>query len=380
MPGGLCPREAGTGALGKEGEEIFGGPISPAAPCTLTAEPLHSWAGGCSAAPPQPLSSSPASVSCSASSCWLLSPLLAVARGLVLPSPWLSSLPARAGSSVSHLWLLFPLPARAGVSASSLCLLSTSPGTAWGSLPSLRLLCTFPARAAAGWEQRQHFGRSCPHSRLSMVATPGHRNGASPSISSARSLRMAARISLRSSYSPAARSCKRETPSREAGSPRHTVSPSTRSLTSFVSSSTSVMASSCWDKAARAACCSSSRRRDLRGGESGRPGAAVGAREQSHSWAAAKSGNGPPLRAKLLGARLLPPSHKPKSVQATAGLGLEAAVSWGKGGGCAGPQPQARLTEASSPCRPVGDCHAPGENAWMPALPRPAPAPDAAAP
>ena len=61
---------------------------------------------------------------------------------------------------------------------------------------------------------------------------------------------------------------------------RHTVSPGTRLLTSFVSSSTSVIASSCRDKAARAVCCSSSRRRDLHGGKSGQPGATVGAWEQ----------------------------------------------------------------------------------------------------
>lgn len=170
----------------------------------------------------------------------------------MLPSPQLSSHSVRAGVSALSLWTIF-----------------ISPGTVRGLLPSLRLLCTFPARVAAGWEQRWCLGRSCPHPRLSRASTPEHENCASPSISSARSLRMAARISLRSSYSPAARSCKREGPKKEAGSApaqvpsQQTVYPGTWSLTSFVSSSTLVMASSCSDKAARAACCSSSRRWDL---------------------------------------------------------------------------------------------------------------------
>lgn len=169
-------------------------------PYTLTAEPSGSWAVGCSTASPYPLSSGPASAG-SASSCWLLSLLLSVPAGLVLPSPQLSSLPVRAGVSAFSLWTMF-----------------ASPGTVRGLLPSLRLLCAFPARVAARWEQRWCSGRSCPHPRLSRAPTPEHGNGASPSISSARSLRIAARINLRSSYSPAARSCKGEGPRKEAGS------------------------------------------------------------------------------------------------------------------------------------------------------------------
>lgn len=190
----------------------------------------------------------------------------------MLPSPQFSSLPVRAGVSAFSLWKIF-----------------VPPGIAGGILlPSLWLLCTFPARVAAGWEQRWCSGRSCPHPRLSRASPPELGNGASPSISSARSLRMAARISLRSSYSPAARSCKREGPKKEAGSApaqvpsQQTVCPGTQSLTSFVSSSTLVMALSCSDKAVRAACCSSSRCRDLsRVESSGRLGAVMGACEQS---------------------------------------------------------------------------------------------------
>lgn len=197
LPRALYSRQAETGTPGK-GEILKSHP--PTVLYTLTTELLGSWAGGCSTASPYPLSSGPASAG-SASSCWLVSLLLSVPGGLVLPSPQLSSLSVRAGVSALSLWTIF-----------------ISPGTVGGLLLSLRLLCTFPARVAAGWEQRWCLGRSCPHPRLSRASTPEHENCASPSISSARSLRMAARISLRSSYSPAARSCKRERPRKEAGS------------------------------------------------------------------------------------------------------------------------------------------------------------------
>lgn len=90
----------------------------------------------------------------------------------------------------------------------------------------------------------------------------------SPSISSARSLRMAARISLRSSYSLAARSCGGAEPGvrhgEGSGALSSLVPPHRRALTSFVSSSTSVMDSSSRDSEARAFCCSSSSCWDLR--------------------------------------------------------------------------------------------------------------------
>lgn len=149
-PGGSCPSQAGTGAQGK-GDKIFGAPAPPAAPCTLTAEPSGSRAGGCSAAPPQPLSCL-ASSGCSASSCWLPSALSAVARGSALPSPQLSSLLARVGCLLSSLWLLCLLPASAGASAPPLQLLFASPGTAGDSLLFLWLLWAF--RVAAGGKQR----------------------------------------------------------------------------------------------------------------------------------------------------------------------------------------------------------------------------------
>lgn len=239
----------------------------------------------------------------------------------MLPSPQFSSLPVRVGVSAFSLWKIF-----------------VSPGTVGGILlPSLWLLCTFPARVAAGWEQRWCSGRSCPHPRHSRASPLELGNGASPSISSARSLRMAARISLRSSYSPAARSCKREA-RKEAGSAlaqvpsQQTVCPGTQSLTSFVSSSTLVMASSCSDKAVRAACCSSSRCRDLsRVESSGRLGAVMGACEQSPlvgRWQIQATG---PTRSKAALCQAAPNSYSLKSVPDTVEPGTAALICQGRG-------------------------------------------------
>lgn len=145
---------------------------------------------------------------------------------------------------------------------------------------------------------------------------------------------MAARISLRSSYSPAARSCKRERPRREAGSPWHTVSPRHTVTHQF---------------------CQLFHIGDgfklLGQGGQGHlllllqaPGPAWGQKQWAgscHGCLGAKSPHGqlagtvnrPPAHTEPLSTELLPPSHPLKPVQATAGPGIKASVPCSSGGG-----------------------------------------------